>query len=174
MEVRVMQAVYGIYDGKVVRLLEPIQVESPFRVTVTFLEPIERDTATTDEDNLERFIGMWTDFTPEEDRVFQTILEERASYFAGREIELAKSTAVAKPEPVNGFDDEKRSHPGGKPRELGAEALSEEEFLAILISTGIKGKPAAGIAKEIVEWFGSLAEMANVPKERTEDYGQAT
>lgn len=36
---------------------------------------------TTDEDNLERFIGMWADFTPEEDRVFQTILEERASYF---------------------------------------------------------------------------------------------
>ncbi len=42
---------------------------------------------TTDEDNLERFIGMWADFTPEEDRVFHTILEERASYFAGREIE---------------------------------------------------------------------------------------
>jgi hypothetical protein len=88
MEVRVMQAVYGIYDGKVVRLLEPIQVEKPCRVTVTFLEPIERDTSTTGEDNLERFIGMWADFTPEEDRVFKTILEERASYFVGREIEL--------------------------------------------------------------------------------------
>jgi len=36
---------------------------------------------TTGEDNLERFIGMWADFTPEEDRVFQTILEERTSYF---------------------------------------------------------------------------------------------
>jgi hypothetical protein len=45
---------------------------------------------TTDEDNLERFIGMWADFTPEEDRVFQTILEERASYFTGREIELGR------------------------------------------------------------------------------------
>jgi hypothetical protein len=43
---------------------------------------------TTGEDNLEPFIGMWADFTPEEDRVFKTILEERASYFAGREIEL--------------------------------------------------------------------------------------
>ena len=72
-----MQAVHGIYDGKVVRLLEPIQVENPYQVTVTFLEPIESDTSTTDEDNLERFIGMWADFTPEEDRVFQTILEER-------------------------------------------------------------------------------------------------
>jgi hypothetical protein len=45
---------------------------------------------TTGEDNLERFIGMWADFSPEEDRVFKTILEERASYFAGREIELGK------------------------------------------------------------------------------------
>ena len=80
-----MLVVHGIYDGKVVRLLEPIQVESPYRVTVTFLEPLGRDTPTTGEDNLERFIGMWADFTPEEEQVFQAILEERASYFAGRE-----------------------------------------------------------------------------------------
>jgi hypothetical protein len=95
MEARVMQAVYGIYDGKVVRLLEPIQVEKPCRVTVTFLESIERETSTTDEDNLERFIGMWADFTSEEDSVFQTILEERASYFAGREIELDREDSTS-------------------------------------------------------------------------------
>jgi hypothetical protein len=95
MEVRVMQAVYGIYDGKVVRLLEPVQVENPCRVTVTFLEPIRKDVSTTDDDNLERFIGMWTDFTPEEDRVFQTILEERASYFTGREIELGREESTS-------------------------------------------------------------------------------
>ena len=89
-----MQVVHGIYDGKVVRLLEPIQVKNPYRVTVTFLEPIVRDTSTTDEDNLERFIGMWADFTPEEDRVFQNILEERASYFAGREFEFCKEESA--------------------------------------------------------------------------------
>ena len=60
----------------------------------------------------------------------------------------------------------KWSHPGGKLRELGAEALSDAELLAILISTGIKGKPAAKIAREVVERFGSLAEMANLPLER--------
>jgi DNA repair protein RadC len=60
----------------------------------------------------------------------------------------------------------KWSHPGGKLRELGAETLSEAELLAILISTGIKGKPAAEIAEEIVERFGSFSEMANVPLER--------
>ena len=58
------------------------------------------------------------------------------------------------------------SHPGGKLRELGAEALSDAELLAILISAGIKGKPAAKIAEEVLEQFGSLSEMANVPLER--------
>jgi hypothetical protein len=90
MEVRVMLVVHGIYDGQVIRLLEPVQVESPYRMTVTFLEPIGRGTSTTGEDNLEQFIGMWADFTPEEDRVFQAILEERASYFAGCEIEFSE------------------------------------------------------------------------------------
>ena len=58
------------------------------------LDHYERDTSTTGEDNLERFIGMWADFTPEEDRVFKTILEERASYFAGREIELGREEST--------------------------------------------------------------------------------
>jgi len=60
----------------------------------------------------------------------------------------------------------KWSHPGGKLRELGAEALSDAELLAILISTGIRGMPAEKIAEEVVERFGSLSEMANVPLER--------
>ena len=70
----------GIYDGQVVRLLEPVQVKDLHRVTITFLGPLEKDTPTTAEDSLERFIGMWADFTPEEDRVFQAILEERAGF----------------------------------------------------------------------------------------------
>jgi DNA repair protein RadC len=60
----------------------------------------------------------------------------------------------------------KWSHPGGKLRELGAEALSDAELLAILISTGIRGKPAEKIAEEVVNQFGSFSEMANVPLER--------
>jgi hypothetical protein len=46
-------------------------------------------------DNLERFIGMWADFSPEEDRVFKTILEERARYFAGRETELSREESTS-------------------------------------------------------------------------------
>ena len=40
----------------------------------------------------------------------------------------------------------KWQHPGGKLRELGAEALTDAELLACLISTGIPGKPAESIA----------------------------
>ncbi|NJN94001.1 MAG: hypothetical protein HC875_07835 [Anaerolineales bacterium] len=83
-----MLAVHGVYDGQVVRLLEPVQLEKQYRVVVTFLEPLAEETPSVAEDNLERFIGMWADFTSEEERVFETILEERASYFANRNFEI--------------------------------------------------------------------------------------
>jgi len=58
------------------------------------------------------------------------------------------------------------THPGGKLRELGAESLSDAELLAILISTGIKGKSAETIAKEILDKFNSFKGMANQPLEK--------
>ena len=60
----------------------------------------------------------------------------------------------------------KWTHPGGKLRELGADKLSDAELLAILISTGVKGKSAEEIAKEILEKFGSFKGMANQPLEK--------
>lgn len=61
---------------------------------------------------------------------------------------------------------QKWAHPGGKLRELGAESLSDAELLAILISTGTKGKTAEDIAKEILDQFGSFKGMANQPLEK--------
>jgi len=58
------------------------------------------------------------------------------------------------------------NHPGGKLREEGADKLTDQELLAILISTGIKGKPAEKIAEEVVQKFGSIEELANQPLER--------
>ena len=58
---------------------------------------------------------------------------------------------------------QKWRHPGGKLRELGPESLTDAELLAILISSGIKGKPAEKIANEILANFGSLKGMANQP-----------
>jgi len=46
--------------------------------------------------------------------------------------------------------------PGGKLRELGPESLSDVDLPAILISSGIKGKPAEKIAHEILAKFGEL------------------
>ena len=54
-------------------------------------------------------------------------------------------------------------HPGGKLREVGPEALTDAELLAILISTGTKNKPAEKIAEEIIQRFGSFKGMANQP-----------
>jgi hypothetical protein len=85
---KIMLAVKGVYDGQVVRLLEPIKVDRPYRVEVTFVDEISQPTPLANEDNLERFIGIWADFTPEEDKVFQSIMEERAGYFAGRQFDV--------------------------------------------------------------------------------------
>jgi DNA repair protein RadC len=54
-------------------------------------------------------------------------------------------------------------HPGGKLREFGPQSLTDAELLAILISTGIKGKSAEEIAHEILTKFGSFKGMANQP-----------
>lgn len=54
-------------------------------------------------------------------------------------------------------------HPGGKLRELGAEVLTDTELLAILISSGVKGRSAEQIAEEIMGRFRSFKGMANQP-----------
>ena len=61
---------------------------------------------------------------------------------------------------------QKWSHPGGKLRELGPESLTDSELLSILISSGIKGKPAEKIAEDVLERFNSFKGMANQPLEK--------
>jgi DNA repair protein RadC len=61
---------------------------------------------------------------------------------------------------------QKWRHPGGKLRELGPESLTDTELLAILISSGIKGRPAERIADEILANFGSFRGMANQPLQK--------
>jgi DNA repair protein RadC len=57
-------------------------------------------------------------------------------------------------------------HLGGKLRELGPASLSEQELLAVLISTGVRGKSALDIAKDILDEFGSLKGLSGEPLER--------
>lgn len=60
-------------------------------------------------------------------------------------------------------------HPGGKLREMGAEALTDAELLSILIAPGIPGRPAERIAEEILQRFGGFKGMANQPLEKLLD-----
>ena len=59
----------------------------------------------------------------------------------------------------------KWKHPGGKLREEGAASLTDQELLAILISSGIPGKSAEEIAEDVLEKYGSLDKLANQPLE---------
>ncbi|MEW5945602.1 MAG: UPF0758 domain-containing protein [bacterium] len=68
-----------------------------------------------------------------------------------------------KEKPNNESAGAKWRHPGGKLFDSGAENLSDTELLAILISTGIKGKPAEKIAEEIMLKFGSIRGLTNQP-----------
>jgi len=49
--------------------------------------------------------------------------------------------------------------PGRKLIEKGAENCSDAELLAIIIGTGISGRPAESIAIEILERYGTLAGL---------------
>lgn len=59
--------------------------------------------------------------------------------------------------------EQKWRHPGGKLREKGAHTLTDAELLAILISIGIKNKPAEKIAQELLEKYNSFKGLANQP-----------
>jgi DNA repair protein RadC len=76
---------------------------------------------------------------------------------------MKKSTDLQK---IDSAEIQHWRHAGGKLKELGAESLSDAELLSILISTGIKGKPAEKIAEEILAKFGSFKGMANQPFEK--------
>jgi AcrR family transcriptional regulator len=84
-----MERALGALSAEEFKELVERTIDRRLQVWLTQLMDALVDSQTTDKDSLEQFIGMWADFTPEEDREFKTILEERASYFAGREIELS-------------------------------------------------------------------------------------
>jgi len=75
-----------------------------------------------------------------------------------------KEVGVEKNKPSAELDNWK--HPGGKLLEQGADKLSDAEILAILISSGIKGKSAEKIAEEILGIYGSFQGMCNQPLEK--------
>ena len=57
-------------------------------------------------------------------------------------------------------------HPGGKLLRLGPEYCTDEELLAIIISSGSPGMPAEKIAEEIIKEYQSFKGMVNQPIEK--------
>jgi DNA repair protein RadC len=78
---------------------------------------------------------------------------------------MEKATPRKKPTGVRDepIEYKRWKHPGGKLRELGPKALSNKELLAVLISTGHKGRTAEQVAGEIISRFGSLESLSNRP-----------
>lgn len=58
------------------------------------------------------------------------------------------------------------THPGGKMEKFGPESLSDSELLAVIISSGIPGKPAERIAEDIIARFKSFRGMSGQPYEK--------
>ncbi len=56
-------------------------------------------------------------------------------------------------------------HPGGKLLRLGPEHCTDEELLAIIISSGSPGYPAEAIAKNILKKYQSFKGMVDRPLE---------
>jgi DNA repair protein RadC len=64
------------------------------------------------------------------------------------------------------MDDEKLwEHAGGKLAELGPEALTDAELLAILVAPGTRGNSAQKIAENIIKKFGSVEKLGGRPLE---------
>lgn len=60
-------------------------------------------------------------------------------------------------------------HAGGKLAELGPEALTDAELLAILVAPGTPGNSAEKIAENILKRFGSIERLGGQPLERLYD-----
>ena len=60
----------------------------------------------------------------------------------------------------------KWKHPGGKLRDCGPKSLTDTELLSVVISSGIKGKSAEEIAKDLLAGFGSLQGVAHQSLDR--------
>ena len=53
-----------------------------------------------------------------------------------------------------------RERPRERLAELGADALTDAELIAIILRTGLKGHSAIEVGRELIQKFGSLSELA--------------
>jgi len=56
-------------------------------------------------------------------------------------------------------------HPGGKLLRLGSERLTDTELIAVLVGSGIPGRPALDIATDLMKHFRTFRGLAGQPME---------
>lgn len=54
-------------------------------------------------------------------------------------------------------------HPGGKFRRMGPASCTEAELLAIILGSGSRGKTAEGIARDIIDKYGTFPDLMGLP-----------
>jgi DNA repair protein RadC len=62
-----------------------------------------------------------------------------------------------------------RERPRERLAELGADALTDAELIAILLRTGLKGHTAIEVGREVVQKFGTLSELARASLEELQE-----
>ena len=71
------------------------------------------------------------------------------------------ANAVKKSKGISSWPEDER--PRERLLKRGAEALTDAELVAILLRTGVKGTSAVGMARQLLEKFGSLGAMVKAP-----------
>jgi DNA repair protein RadC len=108
--------------------------------------------------------------TPDERSTAELTEPEPPALLTGSEPQLTESEPPALLTEHNGEDLEQRPGIGDMPSEMkprermfkvGAEALSPQELLAILLGTGVRGENAIGLAEKLLANFGGMRELSN-------------
>jgi len=79
LEEKEMLAIKGIYDGKTIRPLEPIDIKTPYIVIITFIAPAQKEVEIEDEkkatEDFLKLCGKWKD-----ERSAEEIIEDIHSF----------------------------------------------------------------------------------------------
>ncbi len=80
--------VKGIYDGKTLKLLEPLELTRPHWVDVTLHEAVEADEMerARRRDRILGYAGIWLDFSDEDWANMRAMVTRTTNFFPAREM----------------------------------------------------------------------------------------
>jgi hypothetical protein len=83
-----MKAIRGIYDGKSLKLLEPINLDKPHWVEVTLREEVKPDELerARRRERILSYAGMWLDLPAEVWSTLSEVIGRRPDFFPARNV----------------------------------------------------------------------------------------